>query len=542
MEHNKDIGKAIREKLESLDRTPHNDLWQSIEADLPKKRRRRILPFWLMFVSVAVITLLLYVATDGFSDAEFWNPNIEQPQENSIVIDSNGDVKNIGSGENPGAENGAAGIDGTDENQSTGTDANTAISTASGLEGNETGNSEGSGLEPYGQEGKAKNRYSKGETSVDGNTSAGKKASKKANSKSKNTGYASAKNTSDSKKSGRGKNGRNGKNNPATASATLTGNDTSPKTDNGLAKQTGQTGEANQNGGSDNTALNGTGSNLGDKTKETTEASLAKTDSIAKAIAEKEKKKKEKDKDTTKTEEIEAANYRTFSVFLYAAPTYYNNFSNKSSIDKRLDSLPGRAEITYNYGGYLGFKYDDKWSVRVGVARTDLKRTTTDIPTNSLNEQNYYNLEYAPGISNQVVAGQFNEFQVFRFNLVQEISYLEFPIELKYKLLDKKISIEGIGGVSTLFQRSNTVTAEGGHARSIIMGSTRSMYKAYFSANLGVGFSYNITDNLKFNVEPIFKYHLRTASVALQPYSIAVLGGFEYTFNWNTNKKKKAKK
>lgn len=541
MEHNKDIGKAIREKLESLDRTPHNDLWQSIEADLPKKRKRRILPFWLMFVSIAVIALLLYVVTDGFGNAEFWNPKIDRLQENSIVIDSNGDVKNTGHGEDPASENGAAGVDGitpTDHDKTHGQrqtgeahqPAGTAIPNGNGTGTGETGNGQGWG----------KSNSLKGDTSVDANISAREKAAKKANSKWNESPHAPGKSTGYRK--GNRKNGRNGKNNPPTESGAFTGND-ARITDSRPAKQTD---EANRNQGSDDPVLNGTAAGSkpdGQATQDQiAEAAPAKNDSIAKALAEKEKKKKEKDKDTTKTEEIEAANYRTFSLFLYAAPTYYNNFSNKSSIDKRLDSLPGRAEITFNYGGYLSFKYDDKWSVRVGAARTDLKRTTTDIPVNSLYDQNYYNLEYAPGISNEVVAAQFNESQVFRFNLIQEISYLEFPIELKYKLLDRKISIEGIGGVSTLFQRSNTVTAESDNGGSIIMGSTRSLYKAYFSANLGVGFSYDITDNFKFNAEPIFKYHLRTASVALQPYSIAVLGGFEYTFNWNTNKKKKAKK
>ena len=497
MEHKKDIGKAIREKLEPFEASPRPDLWQAIEADLPKKRKRRIPPFWFLFAGIAVVAVLLYVAGRSFGE------NTTPGTQASVEDEKSGAdaVKDSNFRNNPSSTSQSSSVSGAGQNESfNDEDQNSVNAITNTASGNQNPNPQEINLQHS--------------TGIGPN---GKKASKPATlDQPKNIATASAEKKLKTGKLSSGNSNKSG--------------GVASKNSSAMAKTDGQSFESPIRDSIDIKA----GSNI--NASESQANQTVQTDSIPKAIAENKKEdKKEKAKDTTKTIEIEAVNQKTFSIFLYAAPTYYNNFSKKSTIDSRLDSIQGKAEITFNYGGYLLFDYDEKWSVRAGLAKTTLRRRTNDIDVSSLNSQNFYNVDYRNGVSNQSVAIQFADSGYF--SVVQEISYLEIPVELKYKLVNKTITIEGIGGISTLLLKDNVVTAESDNNGSVILGSTKDMYKSYFSANLGIGFSYELVDNLRVNVEPVFKYHFRTASVAFQPYSIVVLGGLEYTFNWTTKKK-----
>lgn len=510
MEHKKDIGKAIREKLKPLDKSPGDHLWAAIEADLPKKKKRRILPFWLSFISVIVIGLLLWTLLG--------NPGSDSSGPGRSVENNNGNPQNSNQQNNAGKRAGsnAVAIEQADQNAAANESA-TATGSAS--------NTISDGKPVYGQDvesvadgsagqGKAKRSAKNKEQTGSGNAAGGKKTGP-----AKLGSYVSGSGKSGDKKFG------------------MADADESSGAQTGIANN--DPNKANTDGQSGKDGKSATGNNADAiASKESADAKKL-SDSLKKAIAEEKKKQKEKPKDSLKTEEIEQDSFKTFRIFLYAAPTYYNTFSKISSIDDRLDSVPRKAEITYNYGGYLSFDYDEKWAFRFGVARTDLRHRTQGIPVSTLNQQNYYNIAYNNNISNADLQDRFADSE--RFDLVQDISYLEFPIELKYKLTGDKFGIEGIGGVSTSLLKDNTVTAESDHNGAVVLGGTKNMYKAYFSVNIGVGFYYKFANNFRLNIEPIFKYHFRTASTALQPYSVVVLGGLEYTFNWRTKKKAEKK-
>lgn len=66
MEVKKDIGKAFREKLDSLDRQPGDALWDSISKDLDTKKKRKFPFFWLYIFSSSVVAVMLatYILTN----------------------------------------------------------------------------------------------------------------------------------------------------------------------------------------------------------------------------------------------------------------------------------------------------------------------------------------------------------------------------------------------------------------------------------------------------------------------------------------------
>lgn len=95
MENKKDIGKLFRSKLDTLDKSPNEKLWLSIQAELEeKKKKRRVIPFWLIASGTAVAVLLLI----GPLTKTFWqlpfqiNSSVEK--QNNIKSDGNAKSEN----------------------------------------------------------------------------------------------------------------------------------------------------------------------------------------------------------------------------------------------------------------------------------------------------------------------------------------------------------------------------------------------------------------------------------------------------------------
>lgn len=488
MEHKKDIGKAIRDKLGALDKSPGDQLWSAIEADLPKKKKRRILPFWFFLITGMVVGIWIWSGRDA-NGTDAKTQGIGKT-ENAIPEGQSGGRNNTEAAAETKADADVSAMPG--KSPSNGTVANGAAPNAPSA--NKTSG------ETYNQNAAGKNNFGKKSARSNRLASIHRK--------------------------------RRGKQSHAQHS----GNKPTIGVDQDQQKDAATSGESingsiGQNAKADRVDDSAISGNIADKiSNETPQDSLKTT-----IVKTEEKKPEEKPKDSLKTDEFTDGG-KTFRIFLYAAPTYYNTFSKISSIDKRLDTLSRKAEITYNYGGYLCFDYDEKWSFRFGAAKTTLRHRTQNIAVSSLGETNYYNVDYG-NVSNADLQPRFANSQ--NFDLIQEVSYLEFPIELKYKLRDEKIGIEAIGGISSSFLKANTITAESDNDGSVILGHTKDQYKWYLSANAGVGFYWQFAENFRLNVEPIFKYHFRTASTALQPYSVVVLGGIEYTFHWKSKNKKK---
>ncbi len=71
--------------------------------------------------------------------------------------------------------------------------------------------------------------------------------------------------------------------------------------------------------------------------------------------------------------------------------------------------------------------------------------------------------------------------------LNQEIGLIEVPLELSYKLINKKFGIDVIGGVSTLFLSENNVSLVS-NGQEMSIGSANNLNNIHFSSNVGLGF------------------------------------------------------
>ena len=115
----------------------------------------------------------------------------------------------------------------------------------------------------------------------------------------------------------------------------------------------------------------------------------------------------------------------------------------------------------------------------------------------------------------------------------QNFEYLEIPLFAKYQLIDSKVDVQVLSGISTNILVGNNVYLQDGSGRSKI-GRTDGMVDLNYSGVLGLGFSYSLTSKLFLNIEPRFKYYFSSLNedpdISYKPYSFGVYTGISYSF------------
>lgn len=218
----------------------------------------------------------------------------------------------------------------------------------------------------------------------------------------------------------------------------------------------------------------------------------------------------------------------TFDLFVYGSPTYYDFISTKSSLDNRLDANAETSKIKFSYGIYLGYKRTGKWSFRFGISKINLSYQTKNV---LINTPNYANINYSQNVSNASIYNQSNNSETM--DVTQKISYTEVPLEVKYTFYNKKFGIDAITGISYLFLNENVIEAKPQNGDNITIGKTKNLSNQTFSANLGASFYYQFSEKLRWNVEPILKYHLNdyeNAGANFKPYTLGIQTGLQYSF------------
>ncbi|MBR9757513.1 MAG: PorT family protein [Algicola sp.] len=177
---------------------------------------------------------------------------------------------------------------------------------------------------------------------------------------------------------------------------------------------------------------------------------------------------------------------KKWSLYPYISRTQYNGFKKSFSDNNRI-----------SYGVYLIFRPANKLSFRSGVSLLNLQQTWTDNSTT---------------------------FQ-------QKIAYAEIPLELKYKLIDKKITPYVFTGLSYLFVYDATIN-ERGHSTGFSSSNKTDFNQSSLALNAGLGVQTNVFKNLYLTVESGFKYYIapyRNYEKVL-PYTISISAGIEYRF------------
>ncbi len=117
--------------------------------------------------------------------------------------------------------------------------------------------------------------------------------------------------------------------------------------------------------------------------------------------------------------------------------------------------------------------------------------------------------------------------------LHQTFSYIEMPLVLRYKLIDRDLDFNLIGGLSYNMLINNSVyTYVNGSKYQV--GETDGLNPLMVSSSLGMGVEYNLSRKVSLNLEPTFRYYLnpfsQTQAVKTHPYSFGLFSGLSYRF------------
>ncbi|MBT8265550.1 MAG: outer membrane beta-barrel protein [Bacteroidia bacterium] len=228
------------------------------------------------------------------------------------------------------------------------------------------------------------------------------------------------------------------------------------------------------------------------------------------------------------------------------APVYFNSFGSGSSIDDQFVNNSRSGEINMSYGVGAAYELNSKLSLRAGINQVKLGYSTNNVVV-------YNNIE--PSIENNPLknvalnansqdlsflsGNGLNFAQVpgvvsnnIKSSIDQELGFIEVPVEVEYKISDKKLGVSVIGGFSTLFLNQNEVYSSLQGDRTLL-GEATNIKKTSFSANFGVGVNYNISKQIDLNLEPVLKYQLNTfenTSGSFNPYFFGIYTGFSFKF------------
>jgi len=123
--------------------------------------------------------------------------------------------------------------------------------------------------------------------------------------------------------------------------------------------------------------------------------------------------------------------------------------------------------------------------------------------------------------------------KVINNNLFQKFSFLELPVVLRYKFIDKAVDFNLVGGLSYNMLIDNTVYTYN-EGEKYFVGETAGLNPVSVSSSLGMGMEYSFSEKLSFNIEPTLRYYLNPFSnmngSESHPYSFGLFSGLSYKF------------
>ncbi len=250
---------------------------------------------------------------------------------------------------------------------------------------------------------------------------------------------------------------------------------------------------------------------------------------------------------TDEKEEVEKLS--RWNISTNVAPVYFNSLGDGSALDEQFIGNSKSGDINMSYGVNGSYAINEKLKIRAGINKVNLGYNTNDVivysgagitligafsrsnsnirfndktaNTSIISTQNL-SLAAAPEILASNVKASIN----------QELGFIELPIEIEYAILNNKLGVNVIGGFSTFFLDNNKVYSTLNGDKSLL-GEAININDTSYSANFGLGLNYNVSDKIKFNLEPTFKYQINTfrdTSGDFQPYFIGIYTGLSYKF------------
>ena len=552
MKDNKNIERLFQEKFKDFEALPPQDSWDIIASRLnEKKKKKRILPIWFQFSGIAASLFIIGSLIWNFSGE---SNTTEVPNSNNTIVNTEDSKGNSNNSNITSPNNEAIVYDSQSNEENLDKKSNNSI-----------------------------NQYN--EKSIDEKLV---KSKLKNNTSRRNGLVSNGKLQNDIDASSNQKGFKKGKNNFKKQSSSVTNSEKAlvANTEKNKAKRKSKS-KSNKNNSDfenlfdDNNVVDNNREDKNAINKETIDAffenktsnttTITNNDSITKqtnnsdvvvsneiitqdstlvAEVSKETNLLEellKEKEAGKNEDEKEEKRSKWAISTNASPVYFNSLAQGSSIDQQFDSNSKNYATTLSLGIAGSYAINNKLSLKTGVNNINISYNTNDVLFDArMNnvENNIPTISRNPEASNMVFSSKVGNVETLSGDvenviiennvgaLQQNISYIEVPLELSYKLLDKKFGIEVIGGMSTLFLNQNNISLVA-NGIEMEVGRANNLNNIHFSSNVGLGFKYNFWKSFNANFQPMFKYQINTFSENsgnFKPYFIGLYTGVSFSF------------
>ena len=529
MSNKKNIDRLFQEKFKDFEVTPNDAVWNRISESLPKKKKkRRVIALWWQIGGVAAaITLLVTVGVSVFNNDPIENQNtpfvdIEEGTENTTPALENNTESNEKELQ-------------TKQNQLKST--NESHSKVADLEDDtKKSNSESASSNSKIQQNVKElisNTSQKSKVAENTKTKESSSVPNKSNSILKTVDTDATTKVASTASENKINNNTNNEN------SVVSENEMKDVIKNELNK-TREAVVDNTKVNKDNTTFNNSESTITEEEKPTTIVEDINKQSIEDAIAANTKTNNEKEEDKK----------NRWSIAPNVAPVYFSSLGQGSPVHSQFNENAKSSDINMSYGIAGSYSINNRLKVRAGVNRVNLNYTTSDVIGFIGSEAVSRGVSASAQFDNIDLSSSVQSVSLVSSSLVnassmpatfssqfvgdldQQFGFIEVPLELEYRLIDKRFGVNFIGGFSTFFLSENEIYADI-NGSSTMIGEANNINSTSFSANLGLGLDYSLSKQWNFNLEPTFKYQLNTfnnTSGNFRPFFIGVYTGLSFKF------------
>jgi hypothetical protein len=252
-----------------------------------------------------------------------------------------------------------------------------------------------------------------------------------------------------------------------------------------------------------------------------------------------------------------------WSISALATPTYYGAFNAGSDELSKQIMASEQAIVSYSGGVALAYRLNKRLSIQSGIFYSSMGQEVNGI-NSFAGFQKYVNSKGGPNFAvyttngtiyttnpdvflfaegnnkristnynNDVFDPQKASLNYMNNTMKQSFSYLELPVFLRYKIIDRTVDFNLIGGLSYNLLVDNSVYTVVDGTKYVI-GTTGGMNMFSLSSSVGMGMEYKFSSKLSLNFEPTFRYYMNTftttSGTSFHPYSFGIFSGLSYKF------------
>jgi len=252
-----------------------------------------------------------------------------------------------------------------------------------------------------------------------------------------------------------------------------------------------------------------------------------------------------------------------WSIAALATPTYYGKINSGSDALSKQIMASEQAVVSYTGGVALSYKVNKRLSIQSGLFYSSVGQELDGINSfagfqkydNTKGDHNFEVLTtngtvftnnadvflFADGNNDRIITNynkdifdpQKASLDYINNTMRQSFSYLEVPVFLRFKVIDRTIDFNLIGGLSYNLLVDNSVYTVIDGSKYMI-GTTQGLNMFSISSSVGMGMEYKFSEKLSLNLEPTFRYYLNTfnnvSGTNFHPYSFGIFSGISYKF------------